>query len=315
MIRSAITFLGRLYQLIASLALIAILTIAAWFLWHAYEEERLQNLFLKEGQLVEVAVADADYTQRSWRDMVGNTVYLHFSYQQKTYETRYVLDSAWISVGSAVRLLYHPGRDAFRQPHAEQKPDHRISRLIKWSSVNDFSGAYKLLGGFLVVATFLFFLASGILVSFTGWPFLQTIAQTVLVVVLALVAVFFTYDMVQHYRYYQRVKLSGQPMEVTILATDRDRVGKSTRRALFKQYRYNATCRYQHQERVFPITETDYETLKPNDQLRVLYHTTLDDLMSATYSLDYGQFAAPVLIWLLFLAVFWNLIYKAQRKR
>lgn len=313
--RSALTFVRKLYQLIASLVLIGILSVGAWFLWHAYEDERLQNLFLEEGQIVEVTVAESDYTQRSWRDMLGNVLYLRFPYQQKTYETRYVVDSAWIESGSRVRLLYHPGRDEFRQPHTERQANHRVSRLIKWSSINDFSDAYKFLAGFLVVVTFIFFFASGTLVSLTQWTFLQTFAQTILVIVLALVAVFFTYDSIQHYQYYQRVKSNGQPVDITVLSTDRNRIGKSTRRSLFKQYRYKATTQYRNQERVFRITEEEFETLKPNDRLRVLYNATLDDMMSATYTLSFWQFLAPGLVWLLFLAVFWNWIAKAKPKR
>ncbi|MFD1144170.1 hypothetical protein ACFQ4C_23800 [Larkinella insperata] len=315
MLQDLFHFLGRLYSRLVSVILIALLAGATWLLAYFYQEEKLQNLFLKEGQFVQVQVADVDLAQRSWRDAFSNTSYITFPYQQKTYQTRYVMDSVWVGAGDRVQLLYHPGRDAFRQPHGERKPDRTVSRLVRWSLVNDFSTEYKLLGGVLVLATFLFFLASGLVVSlFPGLTFLRTIARLVLVVVLGAVAVFFTYDAIAYHRYYQRIKTNGRPLEVTVLETDRQRIGRSNRRSVLKSYRYNATCRFEKGKRTIPITEDEYETLKPNDRLTVLYDESLDDSMSARYSGNKLDYVAPVFFWILFLVFLWNLFFKPQKR-
>ncbi|RAK03276.1 hypothetical protein LX87_01398 [Larkinella arboricola] len=315
MLQDLFNFLGRLYSLVVTLILIAVIGGATWLMVFFYQEERIQNLFLKEGQLIRVSVADVDFGQRSWLDGVSNACYIRFSYGQKAYETRYVMDSTWVGAGDRVQLLYHPGRDEFRQPHTEPKPDHTVSRLIRWSSANDFIQEYKLLGGVLVLATFLFFLVSGLVVSiFPEFTLIRSIARMVLIVVLGAVAVFFTYDAVAYYRYYQHVKTNGRPLEVTVLATDRHRLGRSTSNTVFRSYRYDATCRFAKGERTIPITEDEYETLKPNDRLAVLYDALLDDSMSATYSGNTGHYILPAFFWFLFLVFLWNLVFKPQKR-
>lgn len=314
MLRDLFNFLGRLYNLVVSLILMALLAGATWLMWHFYQEEKLQNLFLEEGQRVQVQITEVDLAQRSWRDVFGNATYIKFPYQQKTYETRYGMDSAWVGTGDRVNLLYHPGRDEFRQPHTERKPDRTVSRLVRWSSVNDFSLENKLLAGVLVLATALFFVASGAIVSLLpGLTFIQAIARMVLVVVLGVVAVFFSYDAAAYYRYYQHVKTNGRPLEVTVLETDRHRIGRSTRRSAFKSYRYDATCRFGKGKRTIPITEDEYEILKPNDRLTVLYDESLDDSMSATYPGNYWLYAAPVFFWILFLFFGWRALFGKQK--
>ncbi|MGA0559897.1 hypothetical protein ACO2Q8_24765 [Larkinella sp. VNQ87] len=314
MLRDLFTFLGRLYRLVASLVLIAILAVAAWLLGYFYQEEHTQNRFLREGRPIEVRLATAELEQRSWRDAFGNVAYVTFPYHQKTYMTRYVMDTAWVGSGDRVRLLYHPELDEFRQQHAEPKPDRSTSRLIRWSSASDFSTENKLLAGLLVVITSLFFFAGGFIVSLTGWTFLQSVARLVLVVVLFGVAVFFSYDAVEYFRYYGKLKASGQPMDVPVLKTDRHRVGRSTRSTVFKSYTYQATCRFPQGERTIPITEDDYETVKPTDRLAVLYNAGQDDAMSATYPGDYWTLVVPVFFWLLFGVVGWKTFLKRVDK-
>ncbi|GAB3907952.1 hypothetical protein GCM10028803_42650 [Larkinella knui] len=314
MLRAIGIFLGKLYQLVISLVVVAFLAVAAWFVWHLYEEERLQNQFLKDGKVVEVTVSDVDWSRHSYRDMLGNSNYLTFPYQQKTYQTRYVFDTAWVSPGDRIRLLYHPGRDAFLQQHVERKPGRVVSRLVQWSSINGFSREYKLLVGFLAVATALFFFAGGVVVSITGWTFVQTVARFVLVLVLGIAALFFTYDTWEYFQYYRHVKTNGRPMDVTVLDTDRHRIGNSTRSSGFTQYRYDATFRYKPGERVVPITEDEYETTHPNDRLRVLYDESQDDFMSARYAGDYAQVIAPLFFWILVLVTGRNVFLKSEKK-
>ena len=314
MLRDLVVFLGKLYRFVVSLIVVALLAAVAWFMWHWYEDERLQNQFLKEGKVVEVKVADVDGTQRSYRDMLGNSRYVTFPYRQKRYTIRVVFDTAWVSSGDRIRLLYHPQLDEFRQQFFDRKPGRVESRLVNWSSVRGFSKENKLLLGFLVVVTSLFFFAGGLLVSLTGWTILQTIARFVLIAVLGIAAAFFTYDTWEYVQYYQHLKANGQPMDVTVLDTDRHRVGRSTRSSGFALYVYDAVFTYQAEKWVVPITEDDYETLKPNDKLRVLHDSSLNDFMSATYSGDYAQAIVPVFFWVLFLVVGWNVLVKSEKR-
>ena len=314
MFRDLVVFLGRLYRFFISLVVIAFLTVAAWFMWHFYEDEKLQNRFLKEGQVVEVLVTDVDRSERSFRDRLGNCAYVAFPYHQKIYNTRFVSDTTWVSPGDRIQLLYHAQRDEFRQQHVESKPGRMTSRLINWSSINGFNQEHKLLTGFLVVITSLFFFAGGVLVCITGWTFLQTIARFVLVIVLAIAALFFTYDTWEYYRYYQHVKTHGQPMDVTVLDTDKHRIGRNTRSSAFTRYQYQATFHNQAGEWAAPITADEYEMLKPTDHLRVLYDKALNDFMSTTYSGDYWQAVVPVFFWVLFLVVGWNIFSKSGKK-
>jgi hypothetical protein len=83
MLRAIVVFLGKLYRFVVSLVLVALLAVAAWFMWHLYEDEKLQNRFLKEGQVVEVEVTEVDWSRHSFRDTWGNSNYLTFPYHQK----------------------------------------------------------------------------------------------------------------------------------------------------------------------------------------------------------------------------------------
>ncbi|GAB3340436.1 hypothetical protein GCM10027299_53840 [Larkinella ripae] len=314
MLREIFVFLGKLYRFFISLLLIALLGIAAWAMWQFFVDERRQNEFLKEGKEVEVQVADIDLSHHSWRDVFGNAVYITFPYHQKNYTIRVVRDTSWVGSGDRVRLLYHPQRDQFRQPSYERKPGRIVSRFIHWSSVAGFSKENKLLVGFLAVTTGLLFFAGSFLFSITGWTFLQIIARFMLVSVLGIAALFFTYDTWVYYEYYRHVKKTGQLMEVTVQDTDRHRVGRSTRHTGFNLYVYDATFNYRTGQRVVPITKAEYETLKPKATLRVLYDAERDDFMSATYSGDYSQAIPPVFLWILFLVIFWNTVFKPQPK-
>ncbi|GAB3917931.1 hypothetical protein [Larkinella terrae] len=314
MLREVFVFLGKLYRFFISLVLIALLSGFAWVLWHFYEDERVQSQFLREGKVVEVRVADIDVSRRSWRDIFGNVTYVTVPYRQKSYNVRVVRDTAWVSSGDRIKLLYHPQRDEFRQQAYERKPGRMVSRFIHWSSVSGFSKENKILVSFLVVITCLFFLVGGFLVNLTGWTFLQTVARLMLVIVLGIAALFFTYDTWVYLQYYQHVKKNGQPMDVTVLETDRNRVGRGTNNTGFELYVYDATFKYRNDTRVAPITEDEYDALKPKDQLRVLYDSKLDDFMSATYSGDYSRAIIPVFFWFLFLVLFWNSVLKPGKK-
>lgn len=223
MLKQLFTTLGRLYNHVMSVIIALVLGVITWYCWEFYADTRLQNQFAKEGQLVSVTVKQADHHQRSWRDILGNTVYLTFTYQGHDYNTRFVRDTVYVSGGDHVRLLYHPDYDAFRQPGQTVRFDRttRKSRLIDWSAAFDFSNENRLLFLCLLLSIVSFFLITGVIVTFVPVPFLQDIARLVLIVALFASTVFFTYDTWSYYHYYQHLKTKGQEVSVKVLDTDR----------------------------------------------------------------------------------------------
>jgi hypothetical protein len=84
---------------------------------------------------------------------------------------------------------------------------------------------------------------------------------------------------------------------VAVVDTDRRTHGRKT-----SWYTYEATFRYNGQERVVPIEEADYERLSPqNSQLTVYYNAALDDFIAAGYSPSWSEALTPGLFWLLLL--------------
>ncbi|MCY7352906.1 MAG: hypothetical protein LH606_19980 [Cytophagaceae bacterium] len=301
--------LGRIASLIVGIVVTAGLAVAAWGMWYGYQEARLQRRFVTEGQPVEVIVRDVSRERKTWLDAFGNSAYVDFPYRGRNYTTRFASDTLWVSAGDRVQLLYHPQLDAFRQPVTVRKPGRVTSRLIKWSVVAGFSREYQLLAGFLLVAAALFFFGGGVLVMITGWTFIQDLARLVLVALLAAGALFFTYDSIAYYRYYQHLRSQGQPLEVTAL----DKYKTAHGRRSVSWYTYDATIRFENQERVIPIEEDEYEMLRPPAPLRVLYDREQDDLVSATYAMEYSQFFAPVFLWVLLGVVLWKQDFKKRK--
>ena len=306
MLKELFTSLGRVFNFLISLVVAVILGFTTWAFWGVYQEALVQREFVKEGQLISVTVNQADHKQRSWRDIMGNSVYLTVEYKGKEYTTRYVRDTTYVSAGDRVQLLYHPRYDAFRQPGDEIHFDQskRKSRLIDWTAIQFFSNENRLLFFCLFLSIATFFLISGVIATVLPVPFLQSLARFVFVATLFAAAVFFTYDAWREYQYYQHLKTNGQEISVRVLDTDRkSRFRQSGRHDFYKLYDYDATIRYQQQERVIPISEDDFETLKPNGSLKAFYDKSVDDFMSVDYSLGSSVVWGPLAIWLLFLVV------------
>ncbi|GAB2557866.1 hypothetical protein [Spirosoma areae] len=293
MLQKLITATGRVYSFIMSLLIAAILGVTTWAFWGLYEDVQLQGKFVKEGQLVSITVDRAEHEQRTWRDVLSNSAYLTFRYQGKDYTSRFVTDTAYVGNGDRVQLLYHPAYDAFRQPHDEVHFDQstRKSRLIGWTTVRAFSDENRLLLLCLLLSTASFFFISGVIVTIIPIPFLQDIARLALLLALAIAAVFFTYDTYQYFQYFQHLKTSGQQVTVRVLDTDRRTHGRGSGSTHW--YDYEATIGYRQQERVIPISEADYETLKPNDTLKAYYDESVNDFMSVTYRPDYWLVIVP----------------------
>ena len=313
MLRDMFAFLGRLYTMVLSVILAFILGFVTYGCWRMYEETKQQNRFANEGQLLTVTVNEEDYTQRSWRDMLGNSKYLSFRYQGKPYQVRYVTDTTFVGPGDRVQLLYHPDYDAFRQPgngSLRFQRDTTKSRLINWSVVNSFSSESSWLMLCLVCSAAFFFYGSGVIVMLTGLTFLQSIARIMLVVILLGISGFLTYDSWMYYHYYQHLKANGHTVSVIVI--DTDRTTQTGRRSSIKTYTYRATIRYQQQKRIILISEDDYERLKPNDTLQAYYDESVNDFMSVDNPLDYWHFLAAAFFWLITAIIGWNILFSQK---
>jgi len=314
MIRDIFAFLGRLYQGVVSLVLVAVLAVIAWGLWHFYNEARLANRFRREGQPVTVTIEETDWSRRKWQDAVSNSVYVMFHHNNKLYTTRCVVDTVWFSEGDRLPLLYHPQLDQFHQIKVDQKPlAAPKSRLVEWSSLSRLDVEHQMLFLLLLVVTLFFFFTGGLVVRLTNWTFIQVIAQLVLVFLLGVAALFFTYETVAYRQYYQQLKANGRPAEATVVTTQRERIGRSRRSTnLFESYRYQATVRFREKERIVAITEHDYEKLKTGDRLPVLYDASQDDLMPSDYPGSSDLVKVAIGLWIIFVGVGWALLFRKK---
>ncbi|HEX8657953.1 MAG TPA: hypothetical protein VF690_10480 [Hymenobacter sp.] len=296
MFQKLLRLLGQLYGLLWALILTGLLGVAALVTWHFYQEEHLQSQLRTEGQPVTVRIERTDKTSRELWDALGNFTYVGFTYHNQPYETRVVSDTVWLSTGDRVALLYHPRLDVFRQPpRMQSSPSRVVSRLINWTVAASFTAEAKALGLFALVAMALFFVISGLLATITGLTFVRTIARAVLIVGLVAAALFFSYDTMQYFRYATQLQRNGRPMEVAVVDTDRHTHGRKT-----SWYTYDATFRFNGQERVVPIEEADYKRLNPkNAQLTVRYDATLNDFIAAGYSPSWLEAVTPGFFWLL----------------
>ncbi|GAB3786689.1 hypothetical protein GCM10028818_50340 [Spirosoma horti] len=307
MVQQVISTVGRVYSFLVSLVVALILVVCTWLVWGQYRDARIQQAFDTEGQLISLRVSQADHNQRSWQDMLSRSAYLTLSYRGKAYMTRYVMDSSYVSAGDRVSLLYHPDYDALRQPgpgsSLQFDQSTRQSRLIDWSTVRAFSKLNRLLGLCILLTIASFFLTCGVIQSILPIPYLSELARVVFVGALGLAAVFFTYDGWQYVRYYQHLKTAGQPIRVQVLDTDRiAQRRQSSRRHLISStpwYDYQATIRYQQQERVIPISERDFETIKPPATLMAYYDPSVNDFMSIDYGPDYQNGLGALVFWIL----------------
>ncbi|GAB3885336.1 DUF3592 domain-containing protein [Spirosoma agri] len=297
MFTGLVATLGRIISFSMSVIVAVLLGGATWASWSYYEEQQLQSQFSKEGQLVSVTVTQADHKQKSWRDILGNTVYLTVTYRGKDYMTRFVMDSTYVGSGDRVSLLYHAGYDAFRQPASGVHFNRysKESRLIDWTTIRTFGDDTKLLLLCVILSVASFFVISGVITTIVPVPFLQDLARLVLVIVLSIGCVFFTYDAWNYYEYYQTLKRTGHQVVVQVLATDRIAPRHSSRHGnSWRDYDYQATIRYQQQERIIPISADDYTRLKPGDSLPAYYNTSMNDFMSVDFPAEFSPVIMPL---------------------
>ncbi|AUD02965.1 hypothetical protein [Spirosoma pollinicola] len=300
MVQRLLTAASRLYSFLFSLVVAVILGGLTWISWEFYQEGQLQDEFEQHGHLVALSVDEANQKQRSWRDIMSHSTYLTVTYKGKTYQSRFVMDSAYVGGGDKVNLLYHPGYDAFRQPGHEVRFDQskRKSRLIEWTSIRDLTNQHRLLLFCLLLSIASFFCITGLIVTIIPVPFLSAIARFLFVASLAIAAIFLTYDGWAYVQYYQHIKAHGIVLPVHVLDTRKRVVGHHSSKGP-DWYRYEATIAQQQRERVIPISEADYDALKPGDTLITLFDESVDDLMSTDYGPDYSLVLLPAFFWLL----------------
>lgn len=318
MFQQLLDVLKRVFTVLFLLLQIAVVGAITWFFWILYNDTRLQSRFEREGRPIQVRIDDVSYAQHSWKDFLGNSVYITFHYNQHHYQARYTLDTAYVSRGDHTTLLYLADPDSFRQPgpSPSHSRTHRTSRLVKWTVVNDVTPENKVLAGLIVAAAVLFFLSVSLINYLIPVPLLQTVGKGIVVVAWVGLSIYLTYDTVEQYNYWNRLRSGGQPTQVTILSTDkvlksggRSRHGRSS----FRTYSYRATVRFQRQERVIAISEDDYETARAGDRLNVVYNPALDDLMPVGYSLPMDEYLVPVFVWGMLFVGLW--LYTSRSKR
>ena len=317
MLSAFLNFISRLYGAVVGILVSAGLGLLLWASWGLYREEVLDGRFRREGRPVSVTVAETSDEPRSWRDHLGNVIYLTFRYRQQPYTARFVTDTLRVGQGDHLSLLYHGGLDAFRQPGQGQqihfKKSTGTSRLVKWSVLYSLSEENQWLYACGFLAFFFFIFSTGTLATITGWHFLPGSGYALLVVALLGGTAFLTYDSWQYVQYYGHLKAHGRPAEVPVIRADRHSYSTRASRS-WRTYRYTATVPWKGQERVIPLQEESYEELLPGDALPVLYDPVLDDLMPANYTMDYREFLLTAVAWGLTLYFLWRKITRRAKE-
>jgi hypothetical protein len=277
-------------------------------------EEKSTALFLKEGQRIQVKVDQVSTLPHSWRDYLSNTIYLTFHYKQEGYEARFTIDSLYVAAGDSLYLLYHSQLNTFRQVK-QALPFNQFqtnSRLIKWSVINTFYPENRWLVLCLTLSGFFFLYTCGVLISITGWNFLQTAGRFVGIMLLVGSTLFLSYDCWQYYQYYQHIKTNGQETKVTIIDTDRSSYSSRQSRD-WKWYIYTAKVDFQGDEKIIPLQERDYLLLKPGDELLVLNEEVLQEMIPVDYPMDYRQFLLALFFWLMSFSVFYRQCIRSNK--
>lgn len=293
-------------RIVIMLAGAAVFGLLAWGSWQLYENENLGQQFSVEGRPVVVQVTATDQRSRTWYDEFGSPVYITFNYNNRAYTTRCLQDSGWISEGDRLTLLYHPAMDAFRQPgkriHFNNgNADH--SRLLHFSITGAWTDERKWLALTLAFSTVLTLIVLGLITSLINIPILKFLGRFIVTAGIFAAALYFTYNHWQYKKYYNQIKDNGRPMMVTVLSTDA--FARSKKNSWW--YRYEARVQYDRSQKVIPIEEEDYNQLKPNDPLQVLYNRELRDLMPANYTPDNSNLWVALFMWGIAIFFAWSL--------
>lgn len=283
------------FRLILMLIFAAVLGVLAWGSWQLYQNEKELQQFIKEGHPVKVQVTATDRQNQVWYDQFSNNVYITFNYNNRLYTSRYVQDSGWVNVGDKVSLLYLPAADGFRQLNRQMhfnKPGTG-SRLISFSFMGRWNEGQKWLLLTLMLTTVFALVSIGIISSFVQIPLLQGFGRLIITGLVVCGALYFTYNAWQYNEYYNKIRNNSKSETVTVLGTNSH--ARSKRSSWF--YDYDATVQFGNEQKTIPIEEEDYEKLKANDKLEVLYNKEENDMMPVNYSADNTNIFVALFMW------------------
>lgn len=306
-----IKFITAFARLVTTLLLTLLVGIAAWGSWQLHKNEKLSQQFAREGQLVAVQVKATYRGNRSWYDQFTSHVYITFKHLGRSYSTRFAQDSGWVNEGDKVALLYHPGMDTFRQPgnriHFTSQFKDR-SRLIDFTIASMWGDERKwqVLG--LAFSALFIMLLFGMLTSFIRLPWLQWIGPLIVVVLVFAGTLYFTFNTLEYFNYYQKMK-SGRQISVRLLSTEYNARSRRSN----GWYTYRATVQFGNGQRIIPIEAADYRKLRPNNLFPVIYNSKLDDMMPLNYGPDYTNLLVTLFMW--FLTIFLARQYLFKRIR
>jgi hypothetical protein len=295
MVKGILSSVRSLFQLIMMLVFAVVSGVLASGSWKLYKNEKELQQFMQEGRPVKVQVTATDRQNRTWYDQFSNMVYITFNYNNRLYTTRYVQDSGWVNAGDKVSLLYHAGEDGFRQLNRQMhfnKPTIN-SRLISFSFMGRWNEGQKWLLLTLMLATVFALVTIGIISSIVTIPLSGVIGRFIITGLVVCGALYFTYNAWQYNQYYNKIKNNSQQETVTVLGTNSH--ARSKRNSWF--YDYDATVQFGNEQKTIPIEEEDYEKLKANDKLQVLYNKEENDMMPVNYSADHTNWFAALFMW------------------
>lgn len=295
MVKGILSSVRSFFRLVMMLVFAVVLGVLAWGSWQLYKNEKELQQFIQEGQPVKVQVTATDRQNRTWYDQFSNKVYITFNYNNRLYTTRYIQDSGWVNAGDKVSLLYHAGEDGFRQlnrPMHFNKPTTN-SRLISFSFMGRWNEGQKWLLLTLMLSTVFALVAIGIISSLVTIPLLGALGRFIITGLVVCGALYFTYNAWQYNQYYNKIKNNSQQETVTVLGTNSH--ARSKRNSWF--YDYDATVQFGNEQKTIPIDEEDYEKLKANDKLQVLYNKEENDMMPVNYSADHTNWYVALFMW------------------
>lgn len=312
MLKGLITSARSLYTSVMSLILVLLLGYLAWGSWRLYQNEKELQVFIKEGRPVNVQVTATDRQNRAWYDQFLNKVYITFNYNNQPYTVRYIQDSGWVNTGDQLTLLYHPRYNAFRQTGKQvsfKTRDHR-SRLLEFSFISMWSDERKWLLLTLLLATSATLLGLGLISRFVQIPVLAHAGRFIVTAAVIVLAVYFTYNGWQYHQYFNKIRNEGQQRTVTVIRTDYHRHSK---RSDSWWVTYEARVQFEKEQKVIPIEEEDFDKLKANDQLTVLYNSELNDMMPVNYTSDNMNIWVALFCWGFAIFFVWQYFFKRKQ--
>lgn len=300
-------------RLVMMLILAMIIGLLAWGSWQFHKNEKISQQFIVEGKPVVVQVTATDRQSRTWYDWLSNAVYITFKYHKHSYTTRYQPDSGWVNKGDRLALLYHSQLDAFRQPgkriHFTSKNDR--SRLLRFSITNMWSDERKWFMLSLAFSIVFFFIVLRMMNSLVQVPLLQHLGRFIIFGLVFFGALYFTYNSWQYYNYYQKIKDNSSKLTTRVLSTDYHVRSKRSN----WWYRYDARVQYGNEQKMIPVEKEDYNKLRPNDQLPVLFNRELNDMMPENYTPDHSNLWIALFMWGLTIFFAWNNFFRRKTRK